>query len=50
MAHEQGDNRKERLSLVGFLMTPRHLGYKPRNMGGLRGKGDRKMNKKEIHC
>ena len=53
MVHEQGNNHKEKKEihlLAGFIIMTRHLGYKPRNTGGLRGKGDRRMNKKEIHC
>lgn len=41
VVHKQWSNHKERNPLLaGFIIMPRHFGYKPRNV---RGKGDRGM-------
>lgn len=42
--------KREMLLLAAFIIMPGHFGYKPRNVGRLRGKGDRRMNKKETRC
>lgn len=44
------EGREKGLFQSDFSIMPVHFGYQPRNIGGLGGKGNRRKNKKAIHC